>query len=59
MKNKNYYCVGTILKSNIKTLVEKGKIETPNTNTWPFTFLAWSSIKKWQGQTSFMGPNLG
>jgi hypothetical protein len=41
MKNKNYHCVGTILKSNIKTLVEKGKIETPNTNTWPFTFLAW------------------
>jgi hypothetical protein len=30
MKNKNYYTVGAISKSNIK-IVERGKINTPNT----------------------------
>ena len=30
MKNKKYYKVGTIPKSNIK-IVERGKIDTPNT----------------------------
>ena len=30
MKNKTYHSVGTILKSNIKT-VERGKIDTLNT----------------------------
>jgi hypothetical protein len=31
MKNEKYYTVGTIPKSNIK-IVEKGKIDTPNTH---------------------------
>jgi hypothetical protein len=39
MKNKKYHTVGTIPKSYIK-IVERDKIDTPNTNTWTVSFLA-------------------
>jgi len=49
MKNKEYHTVGTIPKSNIN-IVERGKFDTLNTNTWPLTFLAWYRYfnKKWR-----------
>jgi hypothetical protein len=41
MKNKKYYTVGTVPKSNTK-IVERGKIDSPKTqNTRPHTFLVW------------------
>ncbi len=49
MKNEeNYHTFGTVLKSKRK-IVERGKIDTSNTNT--YTFLAWYILL-------CMGPNL-
>jgi len=39
VKDQNIHTVGKILKSNIK-IVEKGNLDTPNTITWPLTFLS-------------------
>ena len=61
MKNKNYHTIGTIPKSNWK-IVKRGKIDTctPNTHTWPLTFLDRYRHfnKKWLRSTSFMGLSL-
>jgi len=61
MKNEKYHIVGTVPKSYRK-IVERGKIGTPNPQIHQhFSLLSWlgtgTSIKKWQGYTSFMGPN--
>jgi hypothetical protein len=39
MKNKKFHTVRTVPKSNRK-IVDRGKMYTPNTKTWPLTFLA-------------------
>lgn len=40
-------------------IVERVKIETLNTNTWPLTILSWDRHfnKEWRGLATFMGPN--
>jgi hypothetical protein len=45
-----WYLQTLLIKSYIK-IVERGKIYTLNTNTWPLTFLAWYRYfnKKWRG----------
>ena len=48
---KKYHIVGTVLKSNRK-MVERGKIDTPNTQIYDRS-ISWHGtctlIKKWRG----------
>jgi len=50
MTNKKYHTVITFPQSNRK-IVERGKIDTPYTNTLPHILLAWHRHfnKKWWG----------
>jgi hypothetical protein len=49
---KSLDVVGTVLKSKRK-ITERNKIDSPNTFTWPLTFLSWyrNFNKKWRGKT--------
>ena len=51
-QTKKYETVGTVLKSKRK-ITERNKIDSPNTFTWPLTFLSWyrNFNKKWRGKT--------
>jgi hypothetical protein len=52
MKNEeNYHTFGTVLKSKRK-IVERGKIDTSNTNT--YTFLAWYILLVWDQTSPFV-----
>ena len=50
-KTKKTHNVRTVLLKYKRNTVEIGKIETPNTYTWPLTFHAWyrHCNKKWRG----------
>ena len=52
MKNEeNYHTFGTVLKSKRK-IVERGKIDTSNTNT--YTFLDWYILLVWTQTSLFV-----